>query len=560
MTPLLLPAINLGLALALSAIVVLLVGENPLRALKLLTAGAFGSGEAIGYTLYYATTFVFTGLAVAVAFHGGLFNIGAEGQAYIGGLGLALVCLAAGRWPSILAIPVAIVASAAFGAAWAFLPAWLQARRGSHIVITTIMFNFIASSLMTYLLVNVLIKPGQQSPETREFAPSTWVPQLHEMLGALGWQVGHSPLNLSSALAVMAAVLVWFYLWRTRWGYALRVFGHSETAAVYGGIATTRTVIVAMAISGALAGLMSVNEIMGVQHRLISTPWRSRLRGHRGRADGPQSSDGDRLASILFGALYQGGRADVRRADLTRDIVVVIRAHHPRVRRVQARCAPSRHGPADDHAMSESVLLVALLAAATVRGATPLVLAALGGLCSERSGVIDIGLEGKMLVAAFAAAAAAAVTGSAWAGLAAGILASVLVGLAHGLACITHHGNQVVSGMALNITMSGLTAVLGYAWFKEGGQTPLLGAGARFAPITLPGVETLARAPGVGLVYAEIVSGHNVLVYIAAIAVPVVAWLIYRTLRLRLRASARIRTRSTSPGSRCPPRVIARSS
>ncbi len=187
--------------------------------------------------------------------------------------------------------------------------------------------------------------------------------------------------------------------------------------------------------------------------------------------------------------------------------------------------------------MSESVLLAALLAAATVRGATPLVLAALGGLCSERSGVIDIGLEGKMLVAAFAAAAAAAVTGSAWAGLAAGILASVLVGLAHGLACITHHGNQVVSGMALNITMSGLTAVLGYAWFKEGGQTPLLGAGARFAPITLPGVETLARAPGVGLVYAEIVSGHNVLVYIAAIAVPVVAWLIYRTrFGLRLRA------------------------
>jgi simple sugar transport system permease protein len=175
--------------------------------------------------------------------------------------------------------------------------------------------------------------------------------------------------------------------------------------------------------------------------------------------------------------------------------------------------------------MSEGLLVAALLAAATARGATPLVLAALGGLCSERSGVIDIGLEGKMLVSAFAAAAAAAVTGSAWTGLAAGIIASVLVGLAHGFACVTHHGNQVVSGMALNITMSGLTAVLGYAWFREGGQTPLLGAGARFAPIALPGVDALAHVPGLGLVY------------VAAIAVPIVAWLIYRTrFGLRLRA------------------------
>src|SRR5262245_32787113 len=201
MTPVLLPVLNLAVALGLSALVVLLVGESPFRAWKLLTVGAFGSGEAIGYTLYYATTFVFTGLAVAVAFHGGLFNIGAEGQAYIGGLGVGLLCLGAGAWPSVLVIPAAIVVSAVFGAAWAFLPAWLQARRGSHIVITTIMFNFIASSLMTYLLVNVLIKPGQQSPETREFAPSTWLTQMHDVLGVVGVTVARSPVNLSSVVA-----------------------------------------------------------------------------------------------------------------------------------------------------------------------------------------------------------------------------------------------------------------------------------------------------------------------------------------------------------------------
>ncbi|MGH7322207.1 MAG: ABC transporter permease subunit, partial [Candidatus Rokuibacteriota bacterium] len=137
----LLPAVNLALALVLSAVVVLLVGENPARALLILTTGAFGNAEAVGYTLYYATNFVFTGLAVAVAFHGGLFNIGAEGQAYMGGLGVALLCLGAGAWPTVLVIPAAVAVAAAGGAAWAFAPAWLQARRGSHVVITTIMFN-----------------------------------------------------------------------------------------------------------------------------------------------------------------------------------------------------------------------------------------------------------------------------------------------------------------------------------------------------------------------------------------------------------------------------------
>ena len=184
-----------------------------------------------------------------------------------------------------------------------------------------------------------------------------------------------------------------------------------------------------------------------------------------------------------------------------------------------------------------------MLAAATLRGATPLILAALGGLFSERSGVVDIGLEGKMLAAAFAAAATAAVTGSAWAGLGVGIAASVLVSLVHGYACITHHGNQVVSGMALNIALSGLTAVLSYAWFREGGQTPLLGAGARFGPIALPGASAFSGLPGIRLIY-EVVSGHNLLVYLAGSALPIVAWLVYRT-----RFGLRLRAVGESPGA-----------
>ena len=324
--PALLPAVNLALALLLSAIVVLLIGENPGRALRLLVVGSLGDAEAIGYTLYYATNFIFTGLAVAVAFHGGLFNIGAEGQAYIGGLAVALLCLGASSWPTVLVIPAAIVAAAAGGAAWAFVPAWLQAKRGSHVVITTIMFNFIASAVMTHLLVNVLIKPGQQSPETREFAPSAWMPQLHDLARAAVREIGHSPVNLSLILALATGVLVWLYLWHTRWGYELRALGHNETAAIYAGIQPAGTIIVAMSISGALAGLMSLNEVMGVQHRLLlNFPGGAGYVGIAVALMGRNHPVGIVIAAVLFGALYQGGsELSFEMPKLTRDMVVVI--------------------------------------------------------------------------------------------------------------------------------------------------------------------------------------------------------------------------------------------
>ena len=186
--------------------------------------------------------------------------------------------------------------------------------------------------------------------------------------------------------------------------------------------------------------------------------------------------------------------------------------------------------------MSDSLLLVLTMIDATVRVATPLVLAALAGLFSERSGIVDVGLEGKMLGAAFAAAAVAYVTGSPWLGLLAAVAAASALAMVHGLACITLNGNQVVSGMALNILMAGLAPTLAFAWFSEGGQTPLLGPGTRFAPIALPLADTVARIPVLAEVYGRI-SGHNILVYAAAVSVPLVAWIIYRTrFGLRLRA------------------------
>jgi general nucleoside transport system permease protein len=188
-------------------------------------------------------------------------------------------------------------------------------------------------------------------------------------------------------------------------------------------------------------------------------------------------------------------------------------------------------------AMDQLFLQTLLLTDSTLRLATPLVLAALAGLFAERSGVVDIGLEGKMLGAAFAAAASAAVTDSALLGLAAGIAFSIALSMLHGFACITHRGNQVVSGMALNIMVAGLAPTLADAWFGQAGRTPLLGPNARFTPLHLPLASELASIPILGPIYAQVISGHNALVYVAALAVPVVAWVVYRTrFGLRLRA------------------------
>jgi ABC-type uncharacterized transport system permease subunit len=187
--------------------------------------------------------------------------------------------------------------------------------------------------------------------------------------------------------------------------------------------------------------------------------------------------------------------------------------------------------------VEEFFTLLLLVLSATLRVATPLILCAMGGLFSERSGIIDIGLEGKMLAAAFAAASTAAVTGSPWLALIVAIAVAECLALLHGFACITHRGNQVVSGVAINILVSGLTIVLGMAWFQRGGQTPALPPEARFMPIHWPGADVIRDVPLIGAVYSELLSGHNFLLYLALLTVPVAHWVITSTrFGLRLRA------------------------
>ena len=304
-----LPLINILFAFAFSAIIFIAVDVNPIEAAQTMISGALGYQEGIGYTFYYATNFIFTGLAVAVAFSAGLFNIGGEGQAYIGGLGVGLVCLGLDHTLPFWAIlPITMFASMAFGALWAFIPAYLQAYRGSHIVITTIMFNFIASSLMVYLMVNVLNQKGQMAPVSRLFEPSAVLPGFHEIVGWFGLSFSESPMNLSFLIALVCCVLVWLLLWRTRWGYAIRAMGSSPSAAEYGGINRKRLIIIVMLISGALSGLLSLNEVQGYGQQLkLGFVAGYGFTGIAVCLIGRNHPFGIILASILFGILYQGG-------------------------------------------------------------------------------------------------------------------------------------------------------------------------------------------------------------------------------------------------------------
>ena len=187
--------------------------------------------------------------------------------------------------------------------------------------------------------------------------------------------------------------------------------------------------------------------------------------------------------------------------------------------------------------MDNTFLFAVLTLDATLRVSTPLIFCAMAGLFSERSGIIDISLEGKMLSAAFVAASVAAVTGSVWLAIICAVCVSVGLALLHGFACITHKGNHVVSGVAINILASGLTVVLGIAWFHQGGQTPNLPSSARFMPVELPFAESFSVIPFVGTIYKELISGHNLLVYVAFLDVPLTWWIIFRTrFGLRLRA------------------------
>ena len=324
----LVPMISLVLAAILSALVILAIGESPVEALKLMVEGALMRSAGWGYTLYYATNFIFTGLAVAIAFHARMFNIGGEGQAVLGGLGVALVCLYIPFPHWSLALIAATAGAALFGAGWAIIPAYLQAKRGSHIVITTIMFNFIAAALLNYLHVDALKPAGSMEPATGKFLPGTHLPSFQEMFSTADTVLFRgAPANVSFFVAIAACVLIWALIWRTRLGYEIRAFGHSESAAKYAGISPTKIIVISMSISGALAGMMAINNVMGEAERLVLNAVEGA--GFIGIAValmGRSHPFGVFLAAILFGFLYQGGAELALWTSIPRELIVVIQA------------------------------------------------------------------------------------------------------------------------------------------------------------------------------------------------------------------------------------------
>jgi general nucleoside transport system permease protein len=253
------PLVAVAVALTIGAVFIAAIGQNPLAIYALMARESFGTGYGLGQTLFRATPLVFTGLAVALGFRAGLFNIGVEGQLYLGGFAAGVVGCTLGGWPAPLLLPLAMLAAAAAGAVWGAIPGVLKARFGSHEVINTIMLNFIAFALVAYF---GRFAYQTATVRTAEIGAGAVIPRLGEFLTALKG----TPANLSLLLAVAAAIAVGVLLFRTRRGYELRAVGLNAPAAEYGGISIGRTHALAMTLSGAVAGLGGVNFVLGYKH------------------------------------------------------------------------------------------------------------------------------------------------------------------------------------------------------------------------------------------------------------------------------------------------------
>lgn len=310
------PLIAVLAAFAVGAVIILLIGDNPLTTYSLLLSNSFGSAKDIGYTLFYATPLIFTGLAVAIAMRCGLLNIGAEGQLYAASFSTAVVGIVLGgvvvkdvswSWmnlPSFLLVPLCILTAIVVGGLWGAIPGILKARFGSHEVINTIMLNFIAIALVSYFTQYHFKIPGDPILQTAPIGENAWIPQLNQFLPFIPKDV---PLNVSFILAILMCFLVYVFLWKTKWGYELRAVGQNPAAAEYGGISPKKQIIIAMTLSGAIAGMVAIGEVLGYRHNYydgFSAEW-----GFLGIAVallGRNHPLGVFIAAIFFGVLLRG--------------------------------------------------------------------------------------------------------------------------------------------------------------------------------------------------------------------------------------------------------------
>lgn len=261
MLELLVPVIAVILSFLAGGLFILAIGSNPLLVYGQMFRECFGTGYGFAQVLQKTTQLIFTGLAVALAFRVGLFNIGAEGQLYLGAFLVALAGWLMGSLPAVLLIPLCILAALIGGALWAGIPGLLKAFFGAHEVITTIMMNFIAIALMSFL-INQPAFSVKETVHTPAIAKAAQLPRLSQYVSSFSG----STASLSLLIALIAAGAVWYLLWRTRTGYELRAVGHNPHAAEYGGINVKKTIVITMLISGGLAGLVGVDFVMGYKH------------------------------------------------------------------------------------------------------------------------------------------------------------------------------------------------------------------------------------------------------------------------------------------------------
>ncbi len=311
------PFAAVALALVAGGVLIAAVGQSPLEVYAMLVQQALGTGYGVGQTLFKATPLVFAGLAVALAFRAGLFNVGVEGQMYLGGFAAALVGAYA-PLPGPLLLLAALLASALAGAAWGAVPGALKARFGSHEVINTIMLNFIAFALVSWW-GRTLFVPA--TVRTREVAEAAWVPRLDVLLP---WLKG-SPVNLTLVLGLALAAGLGVFLFRTRPGYEWRVLGLNPGAAEYAGVRTGRAQVLAFALSGALAGLGGTSFVLGYKHWFeMDFTAGAGFMGIAVALIGRNHPVGVLVAALFFGALAYGGLVVNQR--VPSDIVNVLRA------------------------------------------------------------------------------------------------------------------------------------------------------------------------------------------------------------------------------------------
>jgi ABC-type uncharacterized transport system permease subunit len=335
------PLLAVIAAFIVGGVIVLLIGDNPFVAYYHMIGNSFGSLNDIGYTLFIATPLIFTGLAVAVAFRCGLLNIGAEGQLYVAAFATAWVGIKFGgvvvnifgkqedwSWyslPSVLLVLLCVVTAIVAGAFWGAIPGFLKAKFGSHEVINTIMLNFIAVALVSYFTQYYYKIPGDPIMQTAEIGQAARIPRISQYIPGMPDFV---PLSVAFLLAILMCVLVYIFLWKTKWGYELRAVGENPTAAEYGGISPKKQIIIAMTISGGLAGMVAIGEVLGYRYSYydgFSDGW-----GFLGIAVallGRNHPLGIFIAAVFFAVLKRGEIfVDIETRFVSKDLVEVLQA------------------------------------------------------------------------------------------------------------------------------------------------------------------------------------------------------------------------------------------